>query len=92
MELSSEKGGTDFKKNLDFVFFPLGLSNFWVGALFPFDEGQFNAKFYRQQNVTLSKNIFKMGLLCYGVICPFLQTFFVGSFKYSIKRAVFYVF
>ena len=30
------------KKNLDFVFFPLGLSNFWGGAWFPFDEGQFN--------------------------------------------------
>ena len=26
---------------MDFVFFPLGLSNFWVGAWFPFDEGQF---------------------------------------------------
>ena len=24
------------------MFFPLGLSNFWVGAWFPFDEGQFN--------------------------------------------------
>ena len=22
------------------MFFPLGLSNFWVGAWFPFDEGQ----------------------------------------------------
>ena len=30
-----------FKKKLDFVFFPLGLSNFWVGAWFSFDEGQF---------------------------------------------------
>ena len=30
-----------FKKKLDFVFFPLGLSNFWVGAWFPFDKGQF---------------------------------------------------
>ena len=27
---------------MDFVFFPLGLSNFGVGAWFPFDEGQFN--------------------------------------------------
>ena len=25
---------------MDFVFFPLGLSNFWVGAWFPLDEGQ----------------------------------------------------
>ena len=33
---------TDFKKFLDFVFFSLGLSNFWLGAWFPFDEGQFN--------------------------------------------------
>ena len=44
IELSSEKGGTNSgpisKKNLDFGFFPLGLSNFWVGAWFPFDEGQ----------------------------------------------------
>ena len=24
------------------MFFPLGLSNFWVGAWFPCDEGQFN--------------------------------------------------
>ena len=24
------------------MFFPLGLSNFWLGAWFPFDEGQFN--------------------------------------------------
>ena len=24
------------------MFFPLGLSNFWVGAWFPFDEGQFS--------------------------------------------------
>ena len=30
-----------FQKNFGFVFFPLGLSNFWVGAWFPFDEGQF---------------------------------------------------
>ena len=30
------------KKNLDLLFFPLGLSNFWVGAWFPFDEGQSN--------------------------------------------------
>ena len=27
------------------MFFPLGLSNFWVGAWFPFDEGQFTARF-----------------------------------------------
>ena len=33
---------TDFKTFLDFVFLPLGLSNFGQGALFPFDEGQFN--------------------------------------------------
>ena len=31
---------TDFKKILDFAFFPLGLSNFGWGAWFPFDEGQ----------------------------------------------------
>ena len=29
---------TDFKKILDFVFFPLGL--FGLGAWFPFDKGQ----------------------------------------------------
>ena len=33
---------TDFKKFLDFMFFPLGLSNFVLGAWFPFDEGQLN--------------------------------------------------
>ena len=37
---------TDFKKILDFVFFPLGLSNFWVGAWFPFNEGQFKLIVY----------------------------------------------
>ena len=31
---------TDFKKKLDFVFFPLGLSNFVWAAWFPFDKGQ----------------------------------------------------
>ena len=34
---------TDFKKNLNFVFFPLGLSNFGWGAWFPFNEGQSNS-------------------------------------------------
>ena len=28
------------------MFFPLGLSNFWVGAWFPFDEGKFNYRAY----------------------------------------------
>ena len=44
IELSSELDApileTDFKKNLDFVFFQLGLSNFGLGAWFPFDKGQ----------------------------------------------------
>ena len=31
---------TEVKKILDLGKFPLGLSNFWVGALFPFDKGQ----------------------------------------------------
>ena len=31
---------TDFKKILDFVFFPLALSIFGVAAWFPFDKGQ----------------------------------------------------
>ena len=35
---------TDFKKNLDFVFFPLGLSNFGLGAWFHFDKGQSNLR------------------------------------------------
>ena len=29
---------TDSKKIMDFLFFPLGLSNFWLGAWFPFDK------------------------------------------------------
>ena len=33
---------TDFEKILDFVFFPLGLSNFGWFAWFPFDKGQSN--------------------------------------------------
>ena len=28
------------------MFFPLGLSNFWVGAFFSFDEGQFMMSAY----------------------------------------------
>ena len=35
---------TDFKKILDFVFFPLGLSNFGWFAWFPFDKGQSNGQ------------------------------------------------
>ena len=35
-----QKFWTDLKKNMDFVFFPSGLSNFELGAWFPFDEGQ----------------------------------------------------
>ena len=31
---------TNTKKKLDFVFFPLGLSNFGWAACFPFDKGQ----------------------------------------------------
>ena len=52
---------TDLKKNLDFVFFPLGLSKFWVGAWFPFDEGQFITQIYSLLRIlgphpVLSKN------------------------------------
>ena len=36
----------DFKKFLDFVFFPLGLSNFGLGAWFPFDKGQSNLELF----------------------------------------------
>ena len=37
------------------MFFPLGLSNFWVGAWFPFDEGQSNMRGFKmtQKNYIL---------------------------------------
>ena len=33
---------TEVKKNLDFGIFQLGLSNFWIGAWFPFDVLRLN--------------------------------------------------
>ena len=45
------------KKNLDFVFFPFGLSNFWVIAWFPFNEGQFSLRGFHKFNSKSIKNI-----------------------------------
>ena len=45
IELSSELEAPildRFKKKMDFVFFLLGISNFGLGAWFPFHKGQFN--------------------------------------------------
>ena len=44
---------TDFKKNLDFVFLPPGLSNFWLGAWFPFDKGQLKDHYYSKWVINL---------------------------------------
>ena len=50
IELSSELGGTNSwprsKFFLDLGIFWLGLSNFWIGAWFPFDAFQFSKKLY----------------------------------------------
>ena len=48
-----------FQKILDFVFFPLGLSNFWVGTWFPFDEVQFIG----QVEVERSRNVFEINFV-----------------------------
>ena len=62
---------TDLKKDLDFVFFPLGLSSFWVGAWFPFDEGQFIGDvLFVYICATLRQNIQILGRVVYlKIIC-----------------------
>ena len=51
-----------FKKKLDFVFFPLGLSNFWVGAWFPFDEGQSTQHLLKINNVSVTHYLLLMNM------------------------------
>ena len=59
---------TDFKTFLDFVFFPLGLSNFGWAAWFPFDKVQSTALFGRW----LKSLLLRGNGLCWGrfvVLC-----------------------
>ena len=49
---------TEVKKNLDSGIFQLGLSNFWIGAWFPFDAFQFI--FHRSKQTTMILNFLSL--------------------------------
>ena len=48
---------TEVKKNFDFGIFPSVLSNFWIGAWFPFDAFQFNVRSTHVIVILLSKTM-----------------------------------